>query len=358
MCCDSPSPPSPPDLTGAANAQAAASAAITNTQNYANRPNQNTPWGASTWDTAAVTDPATGQQVTEWTQNQTLNPNLQGALDSQIDMIQGRSDLALGAMGDVNTALGQPMDYSQFTDRQGLGPQQGLDTAAPTQTTTSTNPNMFSEDRLRIEQAMMDRMNPEQDRENRMLDTKLANQGLTPGSEAYNRAKQQLGDQHSRDDYNAIATGGQEQSRMQASLLAQNQQAFGQDVASQQAGNQALQSQFGQDLTGANFNNTNRAQEIAETQGGRTNSLNEMNALVSGQQVAPPQMPGFVPAQASQTPNLLGAMSGNYNNQLDVYNAGQAGSQGMMSGLFGLGGAVLGGPMGGMIGSGVGRLFG
>ena len=83
--------PAPPDYTGAAQAQAAASAQNVMTQNYANRPQVNTPFGTQSWQTSAVTDPSTGQQVTQWTQNIGLTPDLQSALQSQIDTQLARS---------------------------------------------------------------------------------------------------------------------------------------------------------------------------------------------------------------------------------------------------------------------------
>jgi hypothetical protein len=106
--------PPPPDYTGAAQAQAQASRENLNTQNFANRPNINTPFGSESWTTRAVTDPATGQQVTEWTQNTSLDPRLQNALDSQIGIQQGRSDLANAFMGRVQDEYRQPFDWNSL----------------------------------------------------------------------------------------------------------------------------------------------------------------------------------------------------------------------------------------------------
>jgi hypothetical protein len=54
-------------------------------------------------------------------------------------------------------------------------------------------------------------------------------------------------------------------------------------------------------------------------------SLNEMNALLSGQQVNMPNMPSFAAAQRSETPNILGATQMGYDAALGSYNAQQAG---------------------------------
>ena len=74
--------PKPPDYEAAAQAQADSSAEVTNMQTWANRPNQTTPFGSTTWNPSATTDPATGQAVTQWNQNTTLTPQTQAALDS------------------------------------------------------------------------------------------------------------------------------------------------------------------------------------------------------------------------------------------------------------------------------------
>jgi len=113
--------PPPPDYTGAANAQAQASRENLNTQNFANRPNINTPFGSESWTTRAVTDPATGQQVTEWTQNTSLDPRLQNALDSQIGIQQGRSDLANAFMGRVQGEYQQPFDWNSLPSLTSAG---------------------------------------------------------------------------------------------------------------------------------------------------------------------------------------------------------------------------------------------
>ena len=95
------STPPAPDYTAAAREQAAADASLTAQQNWANRPTQNTPWGSTSWGTQQTTDPGTGLPVTQWTQNQTLNPQLQSALNQQLNLQNQRSGLAGSFMGRV-----------------------------------------------------------------------------------------------------------------------------------------------------------------------------------------------------------------------------------------------------------------
>ena len=304
--------PPPPDYTGAAREQAAASQELATQNTWANRPTQNTPWGSTSWSTGQAIDPATGQPVTTWTQNQTLDPALQGALNDQLAIQQGKSSLAQGFMGRVADEYSQPFNWGavpgaagtpqtqqtyarglqtylpqaqldlqrqgQTTSAQGgygmtpTGQQTGVqgyqyDLSAPQQTTQTTNQANFVNERQRIENQLFERMRPEQQRQEDQVRTMLANQGLTPGSEAYNQELQRLGDQQARERFNALEMGGAEQQRLQNMLMGQQAQAFGQDVQSQQAQNAALQAQFGQGLQQGQFTNQALQNLFAQQQG-------------------------------------------------------------------------------------------
>lgn len=315
--------PKAPDYTAAAEAQSKSSKEVTNMQNYANRPDQITPWGGVKWAPEAITDPATGQVVTKWTQTETLSPVAQEALEYQMDLQRGKSKLGQGFMGRVEEAYKDPFSYEGMPERAGT----------PEQTTQAQSPEEFAAERRRIEDALFERMAPEHQRASALLEQQLASQGLTPGSEAYIQAKKELGDQQSRERFNALSMGGQEQQRLQQMALAQQGQAYGQG------------------MQGAGFQNTNRQAAIAEEAQRRGMSLNELNAIMTGQQVQNPQMPGFIGASAAQPVNYLGAAQGQYQAALDAYNAKQAQGQGMMSGLFGLGASALGSYFGGPAGA-------
>tara|TARA_R110002073_G_scaffold106772_3_gene240958 strand:+ start:6811 stop:8358 length:1548 start_codon:yes stop_codon:yes gene_type:complete len=78
----------------------------------------------------------------------------------------------------------------------------------------------------------------------------------------------------------------------------------------------AGQQQFGQSVQAANYQNQLRQQALAEEAQRRGISINEMNALLTGQQVATPQMPNFQAAQSAEAAQYLrGAESeGNFLN--------------------------------------------
>lgn len=423
---DPPSPPPAPDYTGAAQASAQSSKEVTNINNYANRPTINTPWGSQTWTTTPVTDPATGQTVTQWTQNTNLTPESQRALDSQLAMQQGRSDIANSLMDSAKEAITTPIDYSSFS-AYGSAPKASNFNylgAAPTLETGFTSqyglPSEFAAKNLPTMMDSIDKsgvsklpefdrqyvndmfneslqyMRPDQERQQSSLEAKLINQGLTRGSEAYNNSYRQMMDQQSRDKYNALQVAMNQGNQMFQNQLsgnnqtfnqalqdasfrnAANNQAFGQqnqtwqnnfnlgntafnqayqtaafknNALAQQQGieqniaqfnNTNMQNEFSQQQAISNYQNQMRQAQIAEAQQRQLQPLNNINALISGQQVSMPQMPTFNANQAAQPVNYLGAAQaqGNYNLQQQQMN--NASSNSAMSGMFGLGGSLLG----------------
>ncbi|RLA03602.1 MAG: hypothetical protein DRQ47_04875, partial [Gammaproteobacteria bacterium] len=131
------SAPAAPDYTAAAQASADSSREVTEQQTWANRPDQNTPWGSSTWEAQETWDPTTEQWVNQWTQNTTVDPTLQWALDNQMYLQGARSELGGDLMERAYDEFGQPMDWSQFgdwgqapqlTDQSALDIQGGIDT--------------------------------------------------------------------------------------------------------------------------------------------------------------------------------------------------------------------------------------
>ena len=450
------SAPAAPDYVGATQLQGQISKENLNMQNYANRPTINTPWGTQSWGTQNVVDPSTGQNVTAWTQNTTLAPGLQSALQDQVDIQGGRSQLAKNFMGRVANEYGSTFDYNSLPAMAQASAPSSLQTGTfdytpglatefnyqdPTQTAanaisaakdvqvqrgvtpeaTQRNlnvadnpalPQFDSSYRDTVANQLMQRMQPVHDYQQRQLETKLANQGFHQGSEAYNRALNELNMRQSAERYNALDQAGNEAQRLFNMGMGARQQAFNEDVtggnfanqaanqafnqslaagnfgnqASQQVYNQALglgnfanqaqQQQYNQNLGAAQFGNQAlgqasaldlarmqaqnqamsqqyglnqqyanaqnqlRQQALAEQAQRRGMSLNEMNALLSGQQVGMPQMPTFNTSGRAETPDILGATNMGYNAQLGAYNAQQAAGANTLGGLFQLGAAA------------------
>lgn len=59
-----------------------------------------------------------------------------------------------------------------------------------------------------------------------------------------------------------------------------------------------------------------------------------------------------------QATNVTGAYANNYDQQMQAYNAKKAKSDAMFSAIAGIGGTVLGGPIGGMVGNSIANQFG
>jgi hypothetical protein len=390
------SAPPPPDYVGAAQLQGELSKETLNMQNYANRPTQVTPFGTVSYSTQATTDPATGQNVTAWTQNTTLAPGLQDALNDQIAIQAGRSDLASSFMDRVRQEYGQPFSYANMpalttANRPGdlqtrttdytPGMNHAFSFSNPTfGLNTQDNPVLPQFDssyRDTVANTLMERMVPVHERQQAQLETQLANQGFVQGSEAYRRALEELQQRQAGERFNALNAAGEEAQRLYQMQMGARQQAFGEDLQSGQFSNQAVGqdynqmlglAQFGNQAVGqasamdiarmnamnqaqaqqfalnqqyANQMNQARQQAIAEQAQRRGMSLNEMNALLSGQQVAMPQMPAFVQSGRAETPNILGATQMGYDAQLGAYNAQQAGFNNLLGSAAQLGSAAF-----------------
>lgn len=366
------SAPETPDYLGATQLQGELNKENLNTQNYANRPTINTPFGTQSWGTQSVTDPATGQVVTAWTQNNTLAPGLQNALQDQINIQAGRSDLANSFMGRVANEYGTSPDYSNLPQMaqaaQPTSLQTGTTDYVPGLATSfnfgSPLPQFDSSYRDTVANQLMEKMQPTHDYQQRQLEAKLSNMGFRAGTEGYDRELRNLNTRQATERYNALDQAGNEAQRLYNMQMGTAQQGYNQnlqaaqfqnqalgqanalDLANMQAGNAAAAQQYGLNQQYANQQNQLRQQAIAEMLQRRGTSLNEMNALLSGQQVSMPQMPSFNQSGMAQAPNIMGALQSQYDSQLGAYNAQQAGMNSLLGAGAQLGAAALMGPAG------------
>ena len=390
------SAPAAPDYVGATQLQGQLSKENLNMQNFANRPTINTPFGTQSWGTNSAVDPASGQTVTSWTQNNTLAPGLQSALDAQIGLQNDRSQLASGFMNRVANEYSKPFDYQSLPQMAQLnvpaslntsladyspglstgfnfgGPQMSLNTAD-----NPALPKFDSSYRDTVANQLMQKMQPVHDYQQRQLETKLSNMGFRPGTEGYDRELNNMAQRQAAERYNALDTAGSEAQRLYNMQMGTAQQAFNQDLGAgqfanqaqnqgytqnlgaaqfqnqalgqaaaldqsrMQAQNQAVGQQFNMNQSYANAQNQLRQQAIAEEMQRRGMSLNEMNALLSGQQVQMPNMPSFSQSGQAQTPNILGATQMGYDAQLGAANAQNAAFGNTLGSLAQLGSAAF-----------------
>jgi hypothetical protein len=385
--------PPPPDYAGAAQQTAAGNLEAARVATKANRVNQVTPYGSLTYtqnqtptfnaegyraaldaynqarrsyrpetdeygnvvNPMTMTAPNYADFMTQpdpdsgWTATQTLSPEQQKLLDYQNQTSMGLGKLAGQGLGYVENMLNTPFDTSRLAElRSTLDPTNFTRAQNAPNLQTSIGQNAGMEGWDRASNLMMQRLDPQMQRQQEQLDAKLAAQGIPLGSEAYTRAKQDLAMQ-------------QNDLRTQAQLQAQNvqQNLFGQELQAGQFGNQALTQQnanqlqnlgfnnqqiqqiFANQMAGANLSNQARQQGLQEQAYLRNEPLNTLSAVRTGSQVTGPQFVNSFNQATTQGPDLLGAQQMGYNAQMGAYNAGQAGQNSMTSGLMGLAGAGM-----------------
>lgn len=277
-----PSAPAPPDPKVTAAAQAAANKETAIAQAGLNAINQYDPSGSITY-----------QQVGTWPdgtprfeQRTTLSPEQQALYDTETRLSGNLGNLAEEQLGRLSGTLNSPLDLT------GLGAAPGV--------------NDFGAQRDAVTEALFSRLNPQLDRERASLETRLANQGITRGSEAWNQGLDEFNRTSTDARMQALLAGGQEQSRL-----------------------------YG-------ISSDARQQALTELLTQRNQPLNEISALMSGTQVSMPQQRP-TPATAIAPTDVIGPTNAAYQGQLAAWQQGQQNRGGLLGGLAGLGGSILGG---------------
>ena len=210
----------------------------------------------------------------------TLTPEAQKALDQQLAL---------------NTKYGETANIG-FDKARELFENPELD--------TSVLPERAINVGQTAQEAILSRLNPQLAQQEESLRARLANQGITLGSDAYSRE-----------------------------MALQSQRAN--DLQMQAA------------LQGINLDQNNRAAALQEQAYLQDRPLNLINALRTGNQVQAPQFQQFAQQATTQGADLLGAAQAQYNADLNAANAANASSSGLMSGLLGVGMGIAGLPTAG-----------
>ena len=278
------SAPSAPDPAATAQAQAGANKEAVHEQALVNQVGTSGPWGKTYW-TGDVGSPDR-TQVTE------LSPSGQSQLDAQ--------NYISGELGNYGKQLSDQVAKGPATfDMSGL-PQ------APWQ-------KDYSNDVGSLEKATYDRsynlLKPQMQQAQDDLETKLANQGITLGSDAYTKAKNMLAQQQAQqlDDLSlgSVSAGRAEQSRL-----------------------------YGQDMTSRN-------QALSDLLLQRQEPMNELSTILQGKPSF--SMPQGVMTYYQVNPaDYTGAANMAYQGALNSYNTAAQQRQGAMGNLLGLGGLGVG----------------
>ena len=293
---DSPSPPPAPDYRGAAQEQGVANIESARATAKLSNPNMYTPYG-----TQLVSYDGDVPTV-----RQTLTPTAQRTLEAQQGVQLSLANLGQQGATTASGVLDKPFSFG------GPAVQTSLDTSQIAK--MPVNAGMTGQE------AIMSRLNPSLARQRTTTETNLINQGLRPGTEAYDNAIRALGEQET-------------DARTQAVL-----QGLNLDIgANAQGYNQALQS--------GQFGNTAQQQALAQALQQRQLPLNEINALMSGSQIQNPQFNAYQGSNVAAAPIANAtAQQGAFNQNL--YNQQVAQQNAQTAGLYSLGGAALGAPKG------------
>jgi len=280
-----PSAPQAPDPSYVSSQQTQSNVNTAIANAWLNNVDQKTPYGSLTFNQNGGQFDNAGNWIPRFTATQTLSPEQQKLYETQTRVTQGAYDLADQYTGRIAEATKTPFNY------------EGLP-AAP----------VYNEDyRKQQLQAIQDRAAPSMERDRAALEQRLANQGVSYGTDAWKAAL---------DDYNRSV----------------NDFRLGADV---QAGNAAAQQYSLEGQT--------RDRAIQERANLRSQPINEVAALLgTGSGV---QNPSFVPTNnyAIQPTDVSGNYWNAYQGQIAQQQAQQRQQSAALGGLFGLVGTGLGG---------------
>jgi hypothetical protein len=249
-------PPPPPDPAKVAAAQTKSNKETAIANSYLNRVDQTNPFGTSDWEVVGTNPDGTPK----WSQKTTFSEPLQQNFNTYFGLSNALGQSAQGQLGRVQEMLAKPFDLNSAAEGK-------------------------------INELMAARLNPQLEQSDTALRTKLTNQGIREGTEAWDRAMTRQG-QIANDARNSMWLS-----------------------ARQQGVNEALtQRQF---------------------------PMQEFNSLFRGTQPQTPQF-GSVPGVQQANTDVAGITQQGYANQMAAYNAQQAQQSALMNGIFGLGKAAFG----------------
>lgn len=280
-----PKAPAQPDPVATAQAQGAVNKETAIANARLNNVDQYTPYGSLTYSETG----ASADGTPKFRSDIALSPEQQQLLNLGNKGDIGTAQLGVDQLGRINNAVSTPFSYG------GLGDAPTADTMAQAQD--------------KGQAAVMARLQPQWTHDQAALDTKLSNQGIQHGSEAYDDAYRQFNNAKTDAEQQAVLTGQQYAAQGQNDALARRQQ------------------------------------NITEYGAQRNAPLNEYSALTSGTQV---QNPTFNNTNytGSQPADLAGNIYKNYQGDINAYNQKVATNNANTGALFQLGGMAAGAYLG------------
>jgi hypothetical protein len=254
----SPSPPPAPDPVATAKAQADSNVKTSTTQQQLNMVDQTNPYGRQSYTQNGTWADGTPR----FSMNTTFSPQEQAKQDQQWEFDKLSNQLGIDQTKKLTGILDTPFKIDN----------------------NATEGRLMELGRKRLDPVLKER--------NAALEAKLYNQGVMPGTEAYDRAMR-ADTQGQNDAYDQLLLGG-------------------------------------------------RSQAATELQAERNQPINEITALMSGGQVNQAQF-GNTPQTSVANTDVSGITQQGFENSLIPWKQKNAENQALMSGLFSLGGSALGG---------------
>jgi hypothetical protein len=252
---------------------------------------------------------------------QTLTPEAQKTLEAQ-----QRVQLALAGLGEtgVNTAQNVLSTPFQPTSTQ-INKEFADYGRARGDIDTSNLAAMPINAGTRAQDLILQRLQPTMDQGDTSFKQALANQGLAPGTRAYDAAfrNREMG---KNDLINQAALQG-------IGLdMSARQQGYNELMGRAGLYNSALGQDFGQALSRAQFGNTAQQQQLAQDLTLRGQPLNEIIGLMGGSQIQLPQFAGYQGTSIAPPPTF-GATQAQGNAAMQNYGVQQSGANATTQGL-------------------------
>lgn len=285
-------PPPAPDPYRVSSAEGQSNIQTGMANSILGNPNTYGPQGSTTYsqsgqvETITLPDGST-TQVPRYNQTTTLSPEQQELYNLNTQTQRNIGQIGVEQSGRIGELLGKPVDYSDL----------------------KLDPNSFSADRQRVEQAMYERMAPQFNQELEADRNRRVNMGHIEGSEAWRSAEDAFNRRINDARLGITAAGLGEQQGMYG---------MARDAAGYEMARRTQQQKFPIDM---------------------------ISALMSGSQVSMPNVPGY------NAPTVAGSNIGanTYNSaalQNQQYQAEQAKQGAMWGGLAGLAGTGVSAAMG------------
>lgn len=332
-------PPPDPNVVSAAQTRSNQDTAAFNAA--LNHGNTTTPLGSQT-STLRGYDDKTGAPIYDETIS--LAPGQQALLDQQTSQNRQLGDISQSMLGRIQSAYGTPMDTSGAPalrdPSQSSTYQNSLD--------TSGLPKLYGADdlngaRQQVQDALYQKqaayLDPQWQQRDTAFRTRMANQGVTEGSEAW---KNGLDDENRARSFDygqardsSITGGGNEMSLLNGISQGNRGQMMSELLAKGGFANESA-------LNLADSTNRARAQSLEEMFAKRNQPLNELNSIRNTAQVQMPDFSGMGGTQPGTSPTDVSSNIWNaYQGQLGIANANQASKNSSYGTTAALGGTAL-----------------